>query len=507
MRVFSANKIREIDAYTIQHEPIASVDLMERAAQACSDWISEHFSPENNVLVFCGPGNNGGDGLAIARQLHAKAYKVVVYIVPADNKTSEDFKINYDRLKETRSIGIISLKESINFPQIPENSIIVDALFGSGLSKPLDGIYAEIVMKINASNSRVIAIDIPSGLYVEDKRRNYSEVIVKASNTLTFQFPKLSFFYSDNNLYTGEWHILPIGLNMDAINNIQSDMNYIDAELASGLVQKREKFSHKGTFGHGLLIAGSYGMMGASVLAARACLKAGAGLVTAHIPKSGYNILQTTVPEALVNIDESDTVFTKAPEFSKFSAVVIGPGLGTSEPVHAGLRLLLQRCNLPILLDADALNIIASHRDWLDLIPKGTILTPHPGEFARLFGKFDSAYERNHAQIELSKKHSLIIVLKGAFTSVSCPDGSCWFNSTGNPGMATGGSGDVLSGIILSLLAQGYSPKYAAILGTFIHGLAGDLASAEEGEEGVIAGDIINQIGKAFKHVMNLKKK
>ena len=503
MKVFTSDKIREIDAYTIEHEPIASIALMERAAQACSAWIYNHFDRSKQVKIFCGPGNNGGDGLAIARQLSEKGYIVNVYTVLGNSKVSEDFATNLNRTRDIQGLKLQALASKDDFPAIAADSLIVDCLFGSGLSRPLEGIVADLVLKINDSGATVVSIDIPSGLFAEDKRRNYSETIVKAADTLTFQFPKRSFFYSDNEVYTGKWHILPIGLHRDAIERINSDFYYVDAELAASLILKRARFSHKGTFGHGLLIAGSYGMMGAAVLASRACLKAGAGLVTAHIPKKGYSILQTAVPEALVSIDPSENIFTQVPEFSRFSAVGAGPGIGVSEQVQLALRSLLENCNLPLILDADALNIIAMHRDLFEILPKGTILTPHPGEFARLFGKFDSAYERNHAQIEISKKHSIYIVLKGANTSISCPDGTCWYNSTGNPGMATGGSGDVLTGIILSLLAQGYSPKYAAILGTFIHGLAGDLASAEEGEEGVIAGDIINRVGRAFKQVKN----
>jgi hydroxyethylthiazole kinase-like uncharacterized protein yjeF len=501
LKVFTIDKIRQIDEFTIRNEPITSIDLMERAAQACSEWISLNYNTRNKFIVFCGPGNNGGDGLAIARQLYSKGLQVKVFIISGDNKISEDFKTSLAGLEEIKEIEIIRLNDKDDLHTVDENSIVIDAIFGSGLSRPVEGLAAEVIGKINSSGSIIISIDIPSGLFGEDNRKNNSEAIIKASHTLTFQFPKLSFFYSENNMYTGKWVILPIGLHNEVISRIHSDFYYIDQDYAAGLLKKRNKFSHKGTYGHGLLIAGSYGMMGASVLASKACMKAGAGLVTAHIPRLGCSILQTAVPEALVSLDDSDTVFTKAPEFSKFTAVAVGPGLGSTNPVHNGLRSFLETCNLPMILDADALNIISEHKDWLERIPAGSILTPHPGEFGRLFGKYNNGYDSNHAQIELSKKHSIIIVLKGAFTSVSCPDGSCWFNSTGNPGMATGGSGDVLTGIILSLLAQGYSSKFAAILGTYIHGLAGDLASEEEGEEGVVATDIINHTGKAFKYL------
>lgn len=499
MKVISTHKIREIDEYTIHHEPVSSVNLMERAAKSCSDWISEHFSYKHDILIFCGPGNNGGDGLAVARQLQSKGFNIRLYIVSAGNKTSPEFQINYERLVKLNMFELVNLDGKDELPYIAPDSIIIDALFGSGLSRPVEGFIAELIGKINISGAKVISIDIPSGLFGEDNRNNNTEAIIKATHTLTFQFPKLSFFYAENNVFTGEWHILPIGLNEEAINKAQTDFYFTDHNYASGLLKIRARFSHKGTYGHGLLIAGSYGMMGAALLASKACLKAGAGLVTAHIPRIGYHILQTAVPESLVSLDESDIQFTKLPEFSAFNALAVGPAIGRNLPVQEALRALLASCKLPMVLDADALNILAEHKDWIQHIPAQSILTPHPKEFERLFGKYNSAYERNMAQISFSKKHSLIIVLKGAYTSVSYPDGSCWFNSTGNPGMATGGSGDVLTGIILSLLAQKYESKDAAILGTYIHGLAGDMALEEEGAEGVTASDIIKYIGKAFK--------
>jgi ADP-dependent NAD(P)H-hydrate dehydratase / NAD(P)H-hydrate epimerase len=499
VKVFGADKIREIDAITIRNEPVASIDLMERAAQCCTDWILAHIAVSEEISVFCGPGNNGGDGLAISRQLFKNGYRINVYLVSADKETSVEFKSNFNRLAQLGNIEIKYIKGTADIPSIRNGSVVIDSIFGSGLSRPVDGLTAELIKKINSAGPHVISIDIPSGLFCDDNRKNNPDNIIKATYTLTFQFPKQAFFYSENNVFTGEWCILPIGLDSDAIHTTPTPYFYTDAGYAAGLIRKRSKFSHKGTYGHGLLIAGSYGMMGAAILASRACMKSGVGLVTAHIPRSGCPILQTAVPESLVSLDESDTHFSKLPELSKFNAIAAGPAIGTDNQVINGIHTLLEKCKLPLVLDADALNIIADHKDWLDMIPQGSILTPHPKEFEKLFGNFENGYARNYAQMELSIKYSQFIVLKGAFTSISCPDGSCWFNSTGNPGMATGGSGDVLTGILLSLLAQNYAGKEAAILGTYIHGLAGDLACEEEGAEGVTASDIINHIGKAFK--------
>lgn len=507
MKVFPTDKTREIDAYTIEHEPISSIDLMERAARACSSWILNYAPVSRPVCIFCGPGNNGGDGLAIARQLFEAGYAVAVNTLKTEGNTSADFSFNLQRLRKIKEVKIYEIREVNQLPVLEKESLVIDALFGSGLNRPLEGNAAELVQFLNNSNVEIISIDIPSGLFGENNLGNKPGNIIKASHTLTFQFPKQAFFYSENYSFTGEWHILPIGLHEGILKSLETSNYYIDKSLAAQLVRNREKFSHKGNFGHALLIAGSYGMMGASVLASRACLKTGVGLFTSHVPVTGYQILQTSLPEAIVSIDNSEKYFSELPDISKYSAIAAGPGLSTNSIIHQGILKLIQNSTVPLVLDADALNIISMNQSWIERIPAGSIITPHPGEFTRLFGPSTGSYERNKLQIEMSVKHSLIIVLKGAYTSISCPDGSCWFNSTGNPGMAKGGSGDVFTGIILSLLAQGYKAEKAAILGVFIHGLAGDLAARVEGEESLMASDIIKHIGKAFQMLKNSTKK
>ncbi|HEX7584230.1 MAG TPA: NAD(P)H-hydrate dehydratase, partial [Prolixibacteraceae bacterium] len=356
----------------------------------------------------------------------------------------------------------------------------------------------EIVRHINHSGAKVIAIDIPSGLFGEDNSQNDLSDVIRASQTLTFQFPKLSFLFPENDLFVGDWEVLPIGLHPEAI--LQTESKYFDlvGTFISGTLKKRAKFSHKGTYGHALLIAGSYGKMGASVLSSKACLRAGVGLLTSHIPRLGYQIIQNSVPEAMTSIDPSDTVFSQLPELSQFSAIGIGPGLDKKPETQLAFKTLLQEKPVKLVIDADALNMLSANPEWYSLLPENTILTPHPKEFERLVGSSDNSYARMQKQVQFSMKYRIIVVCKGAHTCITVPDGSVFFNSTGNPGMATGGSGDVLTGIILGLLAQNYSQEEATLIGIFLHGLAGDLAAAEFGQQAMIAGDIIDQLGKAF---------
>jgi hydroxyethylthiazole kinase-like uncharacterized protein yjeF len=498
MKLFTSEQIRTIDRYTIEHEPIASIDLMERAAGKIAEWLIANYDHRRSFSVFTGPGNNGGDGLAVARILSQKKYRVSINVVRISDRLSNDSQANYDRLKKTGIKEIYDLHENDTLPPVAEDDIIIDAIFGSGLNRPADGFAASVIKFLNSLPNTRISIDIPSGLFGENNTDNIPDNIIRADVTLTLHFPPISFFYSENEQFTGKWVVLPIGLSPVAIKEISSPYNYIEPEDIRVRLKKRKKFSHKGTYGNVLLIAGSYGMMGAAVLSARAALRTGSGLVTVHVPKRGYQIMQTAVPEALISLDESESVYSRAPELSAFSAIGVGPGLGSKVNTQKALHDLIKKTKVPLVIDADGLNILSANKEWMKILPEGTVLTPHPGEFERLAGKAGSAYERNIMQIEFARKYSVIVVLKGACTSTAMPDGTCYFNSTGNPGMATAGSGDVLTGMILSLLGQGYSPANAALIGVYLHGLAGDLAALKSSEESVIAGDIIDNIGKAF---------
>jgi NAD(P)H-hydrate epimerase len=505
MKIFDTKDIREIDEFTIINEPVSSIDLMERAAKGCAEWIADYLQTNTPMLIFTGPGNNGGDGWVIARLLYDKGYhNIRVYHLQFSKIISKDAAYNRQRLVEQGRVPINNIHSEDDFPVLRPSDYVIDALFGSGLSRSLEGLSCSLVKHINSAGCKVISIDIPSGLLGENNAGNPNSGIIRATHTLTFQFPKRSFFFAENEVYTGQWHIIPIGLHEDIIGS--KAVNFYYSTLDAIKIRKRLKFAHKGMYGHALLIAGSYGMLGAAILASRSCLRTGTGLLTTHIPSGSYPILQTSVPEALFSIDKNEGCFAHCPSIEKYSAIGAGPGIGTSPESTEALAVLLKTAKQPLILDADALNILSSKPVMIGLIPQNTILTPHPLEFDRLAGRSPDGYQRNLSQIEFSQNHKVIVVLKGAYTSITLPDGRCYYNSTGNPGMATAGSGDVLTGMILSLLAQGYPPDEAAITGVFIHGLAGDIAAGELGQQALIASDITENIGNAFINIRNHEK-
>jgi ADP-dependent NAD(P)H-hydrate dehydratase / NAD(P)H-hydrate epimerase len=496
MKLFDATTIRKIDAYTIEHTPIQSLDLMERAARSIFEYIIRHYNKDKRIVIFAGQGNNGGDALAVARLLHIAGFDITIYTVFLNQRIAPDCEKNYKALLN-KNIPIYQLNSDLYIPEIPKDSLIIDGILGTGLNKPVAGILANIIEYINASRCEVISIDIPSGL-PSDGVSNTPLIAVKAAITISFQFPKIAFFFAENAEYIGKWIITDIGLNQECID--KTDTNYYanTKELAQSLLKKRSKFAHKGSFGHCLFLNGSYGKMGAAILSAKAGLRSGAGLITAYIPICGYTSMQISVPEVMCITDVHDTILTNIPDnINDFNAIACGCGIGTERETQAMIRLLLKQVSQSLVLDADALNCIAGN-NWLHLIPKNTIITPHPKEFERLVGKCQHSGERLQKAIQLSSELNCIIVLKGAHTAIVFPDGKVYFNTTGNPGMATAGSGDVLTGMITGLLAQKYTPQEAALLGVYLHGLAGDCAKENLSEESIIATDIINNISEAY---------
>lgn len=498
MKLFTSKQIASIDRLTIEIKPINSIDLMERASLALAKRIAEIVPKSKKLDFIIGPGNNGGDGLAVARMLAEQGFACRVIIPAISEKLSADAEINLSRLLNLKNCEIINRVDSNELKKISFNDVIIDALFGSGLSREITGFAAVIIKQINSSSSFKISIDIPSGMLCEDNCNNDFECVVNSNVTLTLQFPKIAFFLSDYGIKTGKWEILPIGLCEKAITDIHSQYHYIEIDDIKKIINPRPIFSHKGTFGHALLIAGCQGMAGAAVLASKSSLKSGCGLLTSHVPFSLADIIHMSIPEAIVSKDKSKDFIADIPDLTKYTAVGIGPGLGTSPLSATALEKLIKSYNKPIVLDADALNIISQNANLLKLLPENSIITPHPVEFERLTQKSKNSFGRLQMQIEFSKKYKVFTVLKGAYTSITTPEGKCFFNSTGNPGMATAGSGDVLTGILLSLLAQKYSPLNACLIGVFVHGLAGDIAVKEFGEISLIASDIINNLGKAF---------
>ncbi|MCH2045413.1 MAG: NAD(P)H-hydrate dehydratase [Saprospiraceae bacterium] len=500
MKILSAEQLRQADAYTIRHEPIASIDLMERASQAFVDWFSNKFSKKyyEMVSVVVGKGNNGGDGLAIARLLGALGYDIAVFVIDLTDNSSEDFRENLERLQEIKTIPLQWVSSVDELPVFGDEEILIDAILGSGLSRELSGELLEIVQFLNECNNVTVAVDIPTGVFADQVTEGST---IQADYTFSFELPKLSFFFPENYYRVGEFNYASIGLDRAFIRNTESKNYFLTQDMVESFMKRRGKFAHKGVFGHALLIMGSYGKMGAAILATRACLRAGVGLVTVHVPTCGYDVMQTAVPEAMVSLDEDEYIFTRVYELHKYSVLGLGCGLSTKNKTRNALCYVLKNTDKPTILDADALNILGQSRDWLEYIPKDSILTPHPKEFERLFGKTYNNFERNRLQRQKAQELGVYIVLKGANSCIATPDGTCYFNSTGNPGMGTAGSGDVLTGILVGLLAQGYTPEEAVLLGVYLHGLAGDLAAIDYSQEGMTAGDIVDYLGKAFLYL------
>lgn len=498
VKIFNALQIKKIDNCTVVNQGITSVDLMERASLAVSEELIRLLDSNRDVFVFAGMGNNGGDALAIARILLAKHFKLYVYIVSPDNRFSDDCLVNKECLERLTYVQFI--KESCDIPQISADCTIIDGLFGSGLNRPLEGVFFDVVKKINASRCKVYSIDMPSGMFVENNVGNNPDGIVKADKVFTFQFPKLSLLLPDSSVYYKEMVVVDIGLCEKCIEEEETDLFFVEKSDVAQLPVSRDTFSHKGTFGKALLIAGSYGKMGAAVLAARACLRTGVGILTIHAPRCGVDILQTAVPEAMVQADELSENVSRVGDNIDWFTVGVGPGIGTDDKTKGLLPDLFDRCREPMVIDADALNLIARDELLKDRMPPKSILTPHPVEFDRLVGCVSvNGYERLQKARCFAEKYDVYIVLKGAYSAIATPDRKVYFNSTGNPGMATGGSGDVLTGMITSLLAQKYLPQDAAILGVYLHGLVGDLAAKSKSQQGMLPSDMIEYIGKGYR--------
>ncbi len=501
-KVLTPEQVKKVDAYTIKHEPISSLNLMERAGENCFNWINNRL--QGNPLpikVFCGIGNNGGDGLVISRLLHNHGYNVETYIVNFSKNRSADFLANYEKLKEY-GFWPKMINSETDLPTISENDMVIDAIFGIGLNRSPQGIAKETIKHINTSNAYVLSIDMPSGLFgnkpVTDKKS-----VVKAFQTLTFEVPKLAFYLPDNKDYFVNTEIIPIGLNTTFINSQKTDYYLIEKQDIKNKYKFRSKFSHKGNFGHSLIIGGSFGKIGAATLASKAALKIGSGLVTAYIPKCGYSILQTAIPEVMVEVDND-----KELEYFNFktipSVIGIGIGMGKSSKTQKGFYQFLKSNVKPLVLDADALNILAENKKWLELLPKNSVLTPHPKELERLLGKWKNDFEKLQLMQQFTTKHQVVLVVKGHHTTI-CNGKSIYFNSTGNPALATAGSGDVLTGIITGLLAQHYNALDASIIGVYLHGKTADIAIQDHTYETFTASDIITYLPKALQDLWTKK--
>lgn len=503
MKILSGTQIKAIDAFTIENESINSLDLMERAASAIADKIVKRWPTSTPVKVFAGPGNNGGDALAIARLLSERGYKVWACLFNTNGKLSDDCQSNKERLSQCPDVDFEIIETQFTPPQLTKEDVVIDGLFGSGINKPLNGGFASVVKYINASQSTVVSIDIPSGLMTDDNTNNVMNHVVRADYTYTFQYPKLAFIFPENEIYTGQWEVLDIGLSDPGTAITKSNYHLTAPEDFSTMLKTRSKFSHKGMMGHAVLIAGKKNMAGAAVLASRACLRSGVGKLTVHVPETIVQTMQIAVPEAVLDV-ERENYFSSTFDTSEYDALAIGPGIGTETETAQAFIEEISVSRIPLVLDADALNILGSHRGWINQLPRNTILTPHKKELFGLISTTRNSYEELERTRELAIRQQIYIVIKGANSAICTPEGLVYFNCSGNPGMATAGSGDVLTGIILSLLAQDYDAETAVRLGVYLHGLAGDLAAKDLGYEGLIASDIVDYLPKAF---FELRKK
>ncbi|WP_329904259.1 NAD(P)H-hydrate dehydratase [Porphyromonas pogonae] len=501
-KIFTGGQIAELDRFTIKNEPIPEIELVERAARSFVYEFNRHYMPRrNDVYVFAGMGNNGADALAVSRMLLEDSYTVYTFLFNTQGKLTPECEENRMRLLETHGCHLDEVINEFNPPEMRAGSIIIDGLFGTGLNRPLEGGFAGLVQFINESGMEVVSIDIPSGLFSEENLGNNPKAIVHATRTFTFEYPKLAFLMSENAPFVGKWQEVSIGLSDEGKAAINASFFLAtDLDMARAL-EPRKTFSHKYNFGHALLVAGSRGKMGAACLSAKAALRSGLGMLTAHVPACGEVIMQISVPEAMVQIDKDESSISGVTDPQKYSAVGVGPGLGKSSLSRTMLRELLCSVTKPIVLDADALNIIGEDRNLLDILPPGSILTPHARELERLTTFCDNDYDRLCQARALAANHNIYVVLKGAYSATCMPSGNVVFNTTGNPGMASGGSGDVLLGIITGLLAQGYPSATAAVLGNYLHGLAGDIYAGQCSQQSLIAGDIVECIGKAYKQL------
>lgn len=496
MKIFNTEQIYAADRFTIEKQQITSEALMERAATQIYEWMNARLQgAQVKIHLFCGIGNNGGDGIALARHLQENGYSTNVYVVNYSDKRSKDFLLNLDRLKE-RKLWPEFLDSDCEFPELGRDDIIVDAIFGIGLNRAPDAWVTKLIQHLNNSLAFILSIDIPSGLFMDQVTKNTDDVI-RANHVLSFQAPKLPFFLPQTGVFINQWELLDIGLDAEFLYKTEAAYELIGKPEVLPMYIPRLKFSHKGSYGHSLIIGGSYGKIGAVQLAAKACIEIGSGLVTAYIPECGYVPLQSSLPEVMVITDDEDKKISNINFDFQPSVVGIGMGLGLDKTTVEAFSEFIKSNSLHLVIDADGLNILSKHPELLKKIPKQTVLTPHPKELKRLLGKWGDDFDKLKKAKAFSKKYDCILIIKGAHTIVVY-DGVGYLNSTGNPGMATAGSGDVLAGMISGLIAQGYNPLNASIFGVYLHGLAGDMAVSENGYEAVTATKLIQNIGKAF---------
>jgi len=497
MKIFSSEQLYEADKITTEKQETSSIDLMERAGEQVFNWLHKRMQgAQVPIHIFCGIGNNGGDGLVVGRLLIESGYNVKMFVVNYSDKRSKCFLINYDRIKEVTKKWPVLMTSEEDFPEINAEDIIIDAMFGIGINRPPEGWVKKLIQYLNEQKAFKLAIDLPSGLYANSPLDD-EKAVIYANHTLTFQAPKLAFFLPETGKFVPYFEVLDIGLDKTYLSETEAIAQLIAKPEVQKFYKQRNKYDHKGTFGHALIVAGSYGKIGAAILSSKTTLRIGAGMVSAFIPECGYEILQTALPEAMVFTDDEDNFITNISVDFEPSAIGVGMGIGTKKETVDALRKLFSETKSPLVIDADALNCISENKELLKLLPKKSILTPHPGELKRLIGDWKNDYDKLEKAKKFAKKHKVVLLIKGANTIVIF-EKKIYINTTGNPGMATAGSGDVLSGVLTGLLSQGYDPLMASVFGVYLHGSAGNIASQEKGYETVMANDIIENLGNAY---------
>ena len=497
MKIFNVQYLAEADKITIEKQGITSEELMERAATLVFEEIHSRLNNEKvPIKIICGIGNNGGDGLVVGRLLIEQGYDVEIYVVNFTKERSKDFLSNYNKIKQLGVSWPTLLKGIDDFPVFTPKDFVIDAIFGIGLNRPPEGWVAQLIEHINASGAFILSIDMPSGLF-STKVPAPGDAVVKANYTLSFQAPKLVFFLPQTAEYVGDLQVLDIGLDREFLDSAPAEAQLINKQEAINLYIPRKNFSHKGDYGHSFIIGGSYGKIGSISLTARATLRSGAGLVTIYSPQCGYEILQSVLPEAMVLIDEGERILKNISFDIEPDVICFGMGAGTAAETLQAYEAFLKKVKKPMVIDADGLNMLSQKKELIKLVPENSVLTPHPKELERLIGKWKDDFDKIEKAKNFSKKHKLILVLKDAHTITISGD-NLYINNTGNPGMATAGAGDVLAGVITGLISQKYEPLIAAVFGTYLHGKAGDIMASKLSYQGMIAGDIADNIGLAF---------
>ena len=498
MKILNQSQIQEADRQTIRMEPIESIDLMERAAKTCFKWICQRYNMDQKLTLLCGTGNNGGDGLALYRMLRQKKYTCTVFEFELGKIPSHDYNLNKSKIAEKNFKELTS--ESLS--KIQKDEVIIDALLGTGLNRPVEGSLKRIIQVLNEMPNTILSIDIPTGLFSDFNHENQPNGIVQATHTLCFQMPKLAFLLPEYGEKSGHFHLLDIGILPSYLEKVCTPYHYLTAEKAKIHFKAPKKFDHKGSNGNHLLIAGSEGKMGAAILAARAALRTGVGKLSVLTPKCGIDILQNTIPEAIIEINHGINSISGYYRLN-YNTISIGPGMGTNSEAKKYLESVLTSSSAQMVIDADAINIIAEHPKLKEILPKNTIITPHPKEFERLVGSWKTEQEKLKLLIQFSVNHNIICILKGAHSAIALPDGNIWFNSSGNPAMATAGTGDVLTGIIGGLLAKGYPPIEASLVGVFAHGYSADILCESISPAFMLASDLINGLNSVWRKFEN----